>query len=97
MTVIFDKINDYRNFFFDYHYIHVQPTNSLATSRRQRFVYSLHAYESYRYDLVAEPLFLHCGTEQGFQSSSSGKRSLVSCAGYRVYQKKLADRNVCLV
>ena len=41
MTVRFDKINDYRNFFFDHHYIHVQPTNSLATSRRQRFVRSL--------------------------------------------------------
>ena len=23
----FDKINDYRNFFFDYHYIHVHPTH----------------------------------------------------------------------
>ena len=35
----FDKINDYRNLFFDYHYIHVHPTNSLATLRRQRFAY----------------------------------------------------------
>ena len=41
MTIRFDKINDYRNFFFDHHYIHVQPTNSLATSRRQRLVCSL--------------------------------------------------------
>ena len=39
----------------------------------------------------------YCGTEPGFKSLSSGKRSFVSCAGYRVYQKRLADRNVSLV
>ena len=35
----------------------------------------------------------HCRTEPRFQPSSSGKRSFASCAGYPVYEKKLADRN----
>ena len=43
----------------------------------------------------AEPISLHSGTESGFQSSGSGKRLFVSCTVCRVYQKKLANRNVC--
>ena len=42
---------------------------------------------------VAKPVLRHCRTEPRFQPSSSGKRSFASCAGYQVYEKKLADRN----
>ena len=45
-----------------------------------------------KYGQVSEPLLLQCGTEQVFNLRGGGNDS--SC---RIYQKKLADRNVCLV
>ena len=42
---------------------------------------------------VAKPVLRYCRTEPRFQPSSSGKRLFASCAGCRVYEKKLADRN----
>ena len=61
----FDKIYS-RNFFFDDHYIILQPTNSLA--KKAKIVCSL--LMSVKYGQVAEPLLLHCEIEPGFQSSS---------------------------
>ena len=62
----------------------LQATNSLA--KKAKFVCSL--LMSVKYGQAAEPLSLHCGTEPGFQSSSSGKQSFVSRAIFRVFPEE---------
>ena len=69
----------------------LQAANSLA--KKATFVCSL--LMNVKDGQVDEPLSLNCGTEPGFQSSSSGKQSFVSCLFAAFFQKKLADRNVC--
>ena len=96
MTVRFDKINDYRNFFFDHHYIHVQPTNSLATSRRQRFVCSLFmSVIGMIWLLNLSSFIVEWSQVFNLQAAENDPSSAALVTAFT--RKKLAVRNVCLV
>ena len=54
----------------EYHDLHCISLVQITHVKKAKFVCSL--LRSVRYGQVAQPCILHCGTETGFQSSSSG-------------------------